>query len=224
MYELKQTFGRIWIYLKHIIMQPRTKLSTRSPYLDQISQGKIGSFHALKEHQKFLVQPVLIPDISHCRVSSDFISSGKPLIDPFVAPDGKITESLRATVQGSLPAIRKAYITRLNNDTIKRNEEVLEQTSSSSLKGGSDQFSSYTDGVVTDREESEVSVFSNSSVRSENGYVPENDETKGWYDNHNDKKIRKKPKKKKPVKVKIGGGSISGGRKKSKMNPKGYVL
>ena len=88
---------------------PKNK-GDNAPYLDQISSGHLGSFRKTQQYKKLLIQPIQIPNLQHCGISSELVST-QTAENPYIAPDGKATQTLRNTIQNVLPAIRKSYLT-----------------------------------------------------------------------------------------------------------------
>ena len=85
------------------------KKNYTAPYLDQISNGHLGSFRKTSEYKKLLIQPVQIPNLDHCGISSKLVSSQTDS-NNYITPDGRATQTLRNTIHNVLPAIRKSYL------------------------------------------------------------------------------------------------------------------
>ena len=226
-------YAYIVVYAMDIsIFNAESKMSEKSspsgtsgPYLDQISNGYHGNFKYVEAHKKLLIQPVQIPNLDHCRVSSDFVNVAKKHAQPFVAPDGTVTKALRQTIQNSLPAIRKAYIQHLNEETAYNRKQYMEQLSLISNNTASDEV------FAGEKEFGESGVYVEESSQSLKGYIPGGEEESE--ENILHRKVGKgltMTKKKAGVQVKIGEASFRQNRrrkvkkKKKNDNPKGYVL
>jgi len=144
---------------------------------------------------------------------------------PFVAPDGSVTKALRQTIQNSLPAIRKAYIQHMNEETVHNRKQYMEQLSYiSNNPEDNEDFSG-------EEEFDEREVFIEESSQSLKGYIPGGEEgsEENILQGKSGKGVAMK-KKRAGVKVKIGAASLRQNRrrkmkkKKKNSNPKGYVL
>ena len=69
---------------------PKNK-GENAPYLDQISSGHLGSFRKTQQYKKLLIQPIQIPNLQHCGISSKLVST-QIAENPYIAPDGKATQ------------------------------------------------------------------------------------------------------------------------------------
>ena len=98
---------------------PKNK-GENAPYLDQISSGHLGSFRKTQQYKKLLIQPIQIPNLQHCGISSKLVST-QIAENTYIAPDGKATQTLRNTIHNVLPAIRKSY---LNYQAKKKEREA----------------------------------------------------------------------------------------------------
>ena len=86
-----------------------TKDNYTAPYLDQISGGHLGSFRKASHYKNLLIQPVQIPNLEHCGISSKLVSSQTDS-NSYITPDGRPTQTLRDTIHNVFPAIRKSYL------------------------------------------------------------------------------------------------------------------
>ena len=203
---------------------PKNK-GDNAPYLDQISSGHLGSFRKTQQYKKLLIQPIQIPNLQHCGISSELVST-QTAENPYIAPDGKATQTLRNTIHNVLPAIRKSY---LNYQAKKKEREATLAYEEHSVYGD-DEYYADEGGLDEMRDQAEhpeqsIEDKSGELIKSAADFVAENQDTGYMGDDslelqtEKKKKKKKKPrrsKKKAKVRIRVGDALLN--------NPKNYVL
>ena len=206
---------------------PKNK-GENAPYLDQISSGHLGSFRKAQQYTKLLIQPIQIPNLQHCGISSKLVST-QTAENPYIAPDGKATQTLRNTIHNVLPAIRKSYLTY---QAKKKEREATPAYEDYSVYDDDDHHAAEMDsgkmrseGEHYRNSERSIEEKSRELIKSGAEFVAENQDTGYMGDDslelqtEKKKKKKKKPrrsKKKAKVRVRVGDAILK--------NPKNYVL
>jgi hypothetical protein len=89
-------------------MSSRKSREEYVPYLDQLSSGWVGNFKEQDRHKQLLIQPMIIPDLSHTKVGTPITGYDEERIELelYTAPNGRPTTRLRNAIKMAVPTIR----------------------------------------------------------------------------------------------------------------------
>ena len=210
-----------------------TKDNYTAPYLDQISGGHIGSFRKASYYKNLLIQPVQIPNLEHCGISSKLVSSQTDS-NSYITPDGRPTQTLRDTIHNVLPAIRKSYLEYQakkqerkertlwdydDEDEAEyydgRDEGEIRQNYEVEQNVGNQRYDQDEGHEFSYEDNSKELIKSGAEFVTE-GYMGDDSMELSVSEKKKIKKKKRRSRKKAKVKVRVGSAILS--------NPKGYVL